>query len=87
LENVATGVAAEVHPHHPSFTPKASAVMSAAVVAQVFEDQPVPFALNADGSVDRAVYLAWLNDAGLRALAAFDECSEPVKPRRRTTAA
>lgn len=45
-------------------------------LAQVFEDEPPPFETNPDGSVDMAVYLAWLNEAGRMALQAFDECFE-----------
>lgn len=73
------------HPHHASFVPRASSVVSATVIAQVFDGEAVPFETNADGSVDGRLYAAWLDDAGQQALRAFGECSAPVKaaPRAR----
>lgn len=61
------------------FVPVAQ-VVSFAVVARVFEDQPIPFAINSDGSVKMDVYQDWLNTIGQEALAAFAECSEIVFP-------
>lgn len=52
------------------------AVVSREVLAQVFDKKPLPFQTNPDGSVDMAVYLAWLEEAGRLALQAFDECFE-----------
>jgi len=65
--------------------PLASSVVSATVIAQVFEGDVIPFETNADGSVDSRLYSAWLHDAGEQALRAFDACSAPVKaaPRAR----
>lgn len=73
------------HPHHASFVPRASSIVSATVVAQVFEGEVVPFETNSDGSVDGRLFAAWLDDAGQQALRAFDACSAPVKaaPRAR----
>ncbi len=63
------------------FVPEVAQVVSPAVVARVFDDQPVPFALNSDGSVKMGVYQDWLNTVGQEALAAFAECSEIVSPK------
>ncbi len=62
------------------FVPSVVQVVSSAVVARVFEDQPIPFAINSDGSVKMDVYQDWLNTIGQEALAAFAECSEIVVP-------
>lgn len=75
-------VAAQAAAHRPSATAAASLVVDAAVVAEVFDGESVPFPLNPDGSADRSVYMAWLNATGMRALAAFAECSEPAKQSR-----
>lgn len=60
-----------------AYVPPESQVVSPEVLAQVFEDKPLPFRTNADGSVDMSVYLEWLAAVGEAALQAFDECSEP----------
>jgi len=58
------------------FVPDIGSVVSPEVLAQVFEDQQLPFQTNPDGSVDMSVYLTWLNQVGCVALQAFDECFE-----------
>jgi len=60
-----------------AYVPPESRVVSPEVLAQVFEDKPLPFRTNPDGSVDMSVYLSWLAAVGEVALQVFDECSEP----------
>ena len=78
--SINTPIAQQPHPHHPSFVPRAASVVSATVIAQVFDGEVVPFETNVDGSVDGRLFSAWLDDAGAQALRAFDECSVEVKP-------
>ena len=59
-----------------AYVPRESQVVSPEVLAQVFEDKPLPFKTNADGSVDMGVYLEWLEAAGEAALQAFAQCSD-----------
>lgn len=63
-----------------SYVPPESNVVSPEVLAQVFEDKPLPFLTNADGSVDMGVYMEWLEATGAAALQAFEECSEVELP-------
>lgn len=63
------------------FVPDVAQVVSPTVIARVFDDKPVPFALNGDGSVKLSVYQDWLNSVGHDALNAFAECSEIVSPK------
>lgn len=58
------------------FIPDKNTVVSPEALAQVFEDQKLPFQTNPDGSVDMSVYMTWLNEVGRVALQAFDECFE-----------
>lgn len=58
------------------WVPGKGAVVSADVLAQVFGNKQLPFRTNPDGSVDMEKYLVWLNEAGLAALKAFDDCFE-----------
>lgn len=54
--------------------------VSAETIDRVFDDQPVPFALDRDGSADPAVYEAWLKKIGADALQAFDDFSDIIIP-------
>lgn len=58
------------------FVPSEECVVAPSIVSAVFDDQPVPFQLNANGSVDVSVYDDWLNEVGLKALAALEEFSD-----------
>lgn len=57
-------------------------VVSAATLVKVFGKKKPPFEINPDGSVDKPVYMVWLNEAGVKALKAFEDCfmtDEPLK--------
>ena len=74
--------AKRVSPYDARFVPSKEAVMSEAVLAQVFESEPLPFKVRADGSVSLGAYMEWLDGAGAKALEAFGEHSEVIRPRR-----
>lgn len=63
------------------YVPPVSDVVSPEVLAQVFEDKPLPFQTNPDGSVSLDAYLQWLSAVGEAALQAFEECSEHEQER------
>lgn len=69
-----------------SYVPPESSVVSPKVLAQVFEDKPLPFLTNADGSVDMGVYMEWLEATGAAALRAFEEFSDAEFPLTREAA-
>lgn len=56
-------------------------IVSAEIVSEVFGSQPVPFTLDARGCTSIESYQAWLQVAGMAALAAFDDCSEIIVPK------
>lgn len=66
------------------YVPPESNVVSGEVLAVVFEDKPLPFNTNSDGSVDLNVYMQWLANAGQAALLAFEECSDAETPVEQT---
>jgi hypothetical protein len=61
-----------------SYVPPSSSVVAPSVLAQVFEDGEMPFATNADGSVDWTVYAAWLRETWAGGMAQFDDQSEAL---------
>lgn len=60
------------------YVPPSSSVVAPSVLAEVFEDGKMPFATNADGSVDWSVYQAWLSETWAGGMAQFEDQSEPV---------
>lgn len=62
----------------PSYVPSSSSVVAPSVLAEVFVDGIMPFATNADGSVDWTVYQAWLRETWAGGMAQFDDQSELV---------
>lgn len=68
-------------PHSRSYVPARASVVSPEILAQVFEDAPIPFQTNPDGSVNLEVYAEWLRQAGEAALQAFEDCSEFETPQ------
>jgi hypothetical protein len=57
------------------FVPAEGAVVAPEVLADVFADTELPFAANADGSVNLDVYRAWLASTWKAGMAEFDEQS------------
>lgn len=60
----------------PGYVPPSSSVVAPSVLAEVFEDGVLPFATNADGSVDWTVYQGWLSETWAGGMAQFDDQSE-----------
>ena len=69
-----------------SYVLSGSNVVSPEILAQVFEDKPLPFVTNVDGSADMEVYMEWLEVAGAAALLAFEEFSDVELPLIREAA-
>ncbi|MFC3110918.1 hypothetical protein ACFOFO_23685 [Undibacterium arcticum] len=70
-----------------NYVPSLEKVICPAVIAAVFQDEPAPFLLNKDGSVDSSVYQTWLSNIGAEAVQAFADCSELVSPKVRAAIA
>jgi hypothetical protein len=62
----------------PTYVPPSSSVVASSVLAEVFQDGVLPFAINNDGSVDWSVYQAWLRETWAGGMAQFDDQSEPL---------
>lgn len=68
-----------------NFVPDFSNVISPAVIADVFGDQSIPFALNGDGSVNSEIFHEWLGRIGEEALQAFADSSDTLAPALQDT--
>ena len=76
-----SSVVNEVFAEESAYVPPAGGVVAPSVLVQVFADKPLPFATNADGSVDLDVYREWLESTWKDGMDAFEEQSSTVLVR------
>lgn len=71
-----SGIVGAVFTGESAYVPPAQSVVAPSVLAEVFEDGKLPFATNADGSVNMTVYMSWLAETWAGGMAQFDAQSE-----------
>lgn len=73
-----TSVVSEMYGNGDAIVASSGSVVGPSVLAEVFEESPLPFATNPDGSVDRGIYLQWLSETWTAGMEAFETLSAPV---------
>jgi hypothetical protein len=85
-----SGIMSAVFTGESAYVPPAQSVVAPSVLAEVFEDGKLPFATNADGSVNMTVYMSWLAETWAGGMAQFDaqsECTVELTQRPMSAAA
>lgn len=73
-----TSVVSEMYGNGDAVVASSGSVVGPRVLAEVFEENPLPFATNPDGSVDKGIYLQWLSDTWAAGMEAFETLSAPA---------
>lgn len=76
-----TSVVSEMYDNGDAVVASSGSVIGPSVLAEVFEESPLPFATNSDGSVNRDTYLRWLSETWVAGMEAFETLSAPAPIR------